>query len=59
MTTEKPPVESVEVVDANGFQHCSNCRHSIPAAIGARVWCFVTDENKPLADSCCRWQVRS
>ena len=58
MTAEKHPVEPASVVDQE--QHkCSNCRHSIPAAIGARVWCFVTDENKPLADSCCRWQVRS
>lgn len=58
MTTENNPVESVEIADTNTSQHCSNCRHSIPAAIGARMWCFVTDENKPPADSCCRWQTR-
>ena len=57
MTAEKSPVESVSVTEKD--QHkCSTCRHSIPSLMGARVWCFVTDEQLNPKDSCCRWQVR-
>lgn len=57
MSTEKLPAEPVTGAGQQDHR-CSNCRHSIPSPISARVWCFVTEENKPLADSCCRWQCR-
>jgi len=59
MTKDQKAVqEKVTMDERHQGQSCGNCRHSMPSAIGGRVWCFVTDQQWAPADHCCRYQVR-
>jgi hypothetical protein len=42
----------------NGHK-CVDCRHSMPATIYPKQWCFVVNGYKDQGDYCCRWQVRN
>lgn len=39
-------------------QACGNCRHSMPAAVYPKEWCFVANAYKEKTEYCCRYQVR-
>lgn len=46
------------VLEKKPEHKCDNCRHSIPATVYPKVWCFFAEKYEDKTGHCARWQTQ-